>query len=462
MTHDVIQQLEAYGAYADAVAPAISTDDLDLRSAEPVPTRTLQRRAFPNWVVAVGAAAAVFILIGGVLWLVGGSGSTVIDEPASTTLVPPATTIPVTETAPTTLVPPATTIPVTETANRVAWDWSPLLSTTVARETPAAATCPEGTNPDAPGPIDQIRPGNASLGYAAFDQSAGRVVYVDGGATWTFDVCTNTWHQMPPTGLAPGELSGGLVYDVDSDVTVALGFESVYVYDANTNTWTRPASDGLRFDEDNSITPYGGAYDPVTGLIITSNRKGTPSENPLYWDFHWEFWAYDVDTNEWTLLGPLRLEPSSRDQLDFLGYSEQLDRLIVAGWLDGDMGTVLVDPRTGDVTVLPIYSPVVDFVWPSETYGAAGGTVYTTTRIQATTNEICGFDANYKSWTACFDVPNSPDTGDFPFPALVGDSINSRLLVINGRANVGAIDLATGEWTQLLSPTNTQITEDGP
>ena len=31
MTHDVIQQLEAYGAYADAVAPAIPTDELDLR-----------------------------------------------------------------------------------------------------------------------------------------------------------------------------------------------------------------------------------------------------------------------------------------------------------------------------------------------------------------------------------------------------------------------------------------------
>ena len=437
MTHDVIQQLEAYGAYADAAAPAISTDELEHRSAEPVPTRTLQRRAFPNWAVAVGAAAAVFILIGGVVWLVGGSRPAVIDEP-----MPVTTSVAV---SPTTIAPsPPVVVPDA---------WNPILASTKAGAAPPAATCPEGTTPDTPGPIDQIRPSNDSVGYAAFDQRAGRVVYLDhGGATWTFDVCTNTWHQMHPTGLVPGELSGGLVYDVDSDVTVALGFESVSVYDANTNTWTRPASDGLRFDEDDSISPYGGAYDPVTGLIITSNHKGTPSENPLYWDFHWEFWAYDVDTNEWTLLGPLRLEPSSRDQLDFLGYSEQLDQLIVAGWLDGDIGTVLVNPRTGDVTVLPIESPVVDFVWPNETYGAAGGTVYTTTRIKATPREICGFDADYKSWTACFDVPNSPDTGDFPFPALVGDSINSRLLVINGRASVGAIDLTTGDWTQLLAP----------
>jgi hypothetical protein len=336
-------------------------------------------------------------------------------------------------------------------------EWNSILSTTKAKSAPTAAICPEGTNPDVAGPIDQIRPSNASVGYAAFDQRTGRVVYLDHvGATWTFDVCTNTWHQMHPTGWVPGELSGGLVYDVDSDVTVALGFESVSVYDANTNTWTRPASDGLGFDEDSSITPFGGAYDPVTGLIITSNRWRISPTSPLYW----EFWAYDVDTNEWTLLGPLRLEPSSKDQLDFLGYSEQLDRLIVAGWLDGDIGTVLVDPWTGDATVLPIESPVVDIGWPNEAYGAAGGTVYATTRIMDTPHDICGFDANHKSWTACFDVPNSPEPDVFPFPALVGDPINNRLLLINGTASawatasrVGAIDLATGGWTQLLAPT---------
>ncbi len=341
MTHDVIQQLEAYGAYADAAAPAISTDELDHRSAERVPTRTLQRRAFPNWAVAVGAAAAVFILIGGVVWLVGGSRSAVIDEP-----MPVTTSVAV---SPTTIAPsPPVVVPDA---------WNPILASTKAGAAPPAATCPSGTDPNAPGPVDQERPSNDSVGYAAFDQRVGRVVYLDHvGATWTFDVCTNTWHQMHPTGLVPRELSGGLVYDVDSDVTVALGYESVSVYDANANTWTRPASDGLGFDEDDSITPVGGAYDPVTGLIVTSNHRWTSETSPLYW----EFWAYDVDANEWTLLGPLRLEPSNKDQLDFLGYSEQLDRLIVAGWLDGDMGTVLVDPRTGDAGVLPIESPVVD------------------------------------------------------------------------------------------------------
>jgi len=107
MTHDVIQQLEAYGAHADAVAPAISTDELDLRSAERVPTRTPQRRAFPNWAVAVGAAVAVFILIGGVVWLLGGAGTGVINEPTTVSTTPPTTT---TAPATTTTIAPATTM----------------------------------------------------------------------------------------------------------------------------------------------------------------------------------------------------------------------------------------------------------------------------------------------------------------------------------------------------------------
>ena len=343
--------------------------------------------------------------------------------------------------------------------------WNPILATTQAKPVPPAATCPPGTDPDAAGPADQEHPAAGWTGdlAAAFDQHAGRIVYVDTlGETWTFDVCANTWLRMNPTGALIGELSGGLVYDADSDVTVALGYEHVSVYDANTNTWANPANDGLGFDESGSISPIGGAYDPVTGLIITSNRKGTPSENPLYWDFHWEFWAYDVDTNEWALLGPLQLEPSDKDQLDFLGYSEQLDRLIVAGYVDGKMGTILVDPRTGEVTVLPIDSPIVDIGYSNETYGAAGGTVYTTTGRVDTPRHICGFDADRMSWTACYDAPSDADTGHLPFfAAMVGDPINQRLILINGvggnfwseaTPDIWAIDFNTGNWTQILSP----------
>jgi len=340
--------------------------------------------------------------------------------------------------------------------------WNPILATTLAKPAPPAASCPLGTDPNAPGPADQERPeaGWTSLLAAAFDRHAGRIVYVDTlGETWAFDVCTNTWHRMNPTGAMIGELSVGMVYDVDSDLTVALGFEHISVYDANTNTWTQPSNDGLGFNTDD-ITPFGGTYDPVTGLIITSNLRWTSETSPTYW----EFWAYDVDTNEWTLLGPLNMEPEAQDQLDFLGYSERLDRLIVAGSVDGEVGTILVDPRTGAVTVLPIETPVVDLIWPNETYGAAGGTVFATTNTMDTPHDICGFDANVKSWTACFDTPEVAQTDRHErFDAMVGDPINQRLILINGIGggwssevvtadDVWTIDLDTGEWTQLLAP----------
>ena len=442
-------------AELDLLEPPDMVSDINRRIAERQVVATASPVHSPGvwWrgpLIAAGTAAAILTVVVGSLLLLGGDDSDVVDGPT-----------------PTTLAPPATTVPVMEPMSPIVEAWNPILTTTVAREAPAAATCPDGTNPDVPGPIEQVRPGTEGVGVvsAVFDQHAGRIVYVNAlGETWTFDVCTNTWHHMHPTGTAPDHSFGGLVYDVDSDVTVALGPESVAVYNANSNTWTHPTNDRLGYGT-NHITPYGAAYDPVTGLIITSNRRGT-SETSADAPFSWEFWAYDVDTNEWTLLGPLRLEPSAWDFLELLGYSEQLDKLIVTGsvitrpWVEAETVTILVDPRTGDVTELPIDSPGVNMAWPSESYGAAGGTVYVTTFTMTTIpNDVCGFDADLGSWSACFGVPRTPETGFFRLPALVGDPINNRLLAINGISSagtpisrVGAIDLATGEWTLLLAP----------
>jgi sugar lactone lactonase YvrE len=89
MNIDVIRELESYGDYADTMAPAVTLDDLIVRRDGTASTVSAQRRAIPNWTVAIGTAIAIIVLIGGASWLLGGSESEVADEP-----MPPPTTLP--------------------------------------------------------------------------------------------------------------------------------------------------------------------------------------------------------------------------------------------------------------------------------------------------------------------------------------------------------------------------------
>ncbi len=134
----------------------------------------------------------------------------------------------------------------------------------VARE-PA---CPAGTNPDEPGPVNQARPSPYFATAMAFDRRAGRLVVVTGSyglvETWAFDVCTNTWTRMDPNREPPS--FGRLVYDVDSDATIAVDGSTghLWAYDLQANTWTEKA-----------VVPAEvtlGAYDPVSGLVVAASR----------------------------------------------------------------------------------------------------------------------------------------------------------------------------------------------
>jgi hypothetical protein len=340
----------------------------------------------------------------------------------------------------------------TTTVTARAGNWNPVLATTRARTAPPAASCPAGTDPNAPGAADQDRPvaGWTSLLAGVFDRHTGRIVYVDTlGETWTFDVCANTWHRMNPTGALIGELSAGLVYDVDSDVTVALGFKHISVYDANTNAWTQPRNDNIGIG-DGRIVPMGAVYDPISGLIITTDLT----------DSSLDTWAYDVDTNTWTLIGRL-WEQQGQDYtwFELLGYSQESDRLI---FTSVDNTTALVDPRTGDQTLISTATPAISFGWPQAQYGPAADTVYVAEGVWAEgtmfPDQICGFDPATSTWTSCFGFPNGSRYESFA--AMVGDPINNRLVLINGvygnfwvnaDGNVWAMDLDTGVEIQLLA-----------
>jgi len=256
--------------------------------------------------------------------------------------------------------------------------WSPILSTTKARPAPTAATCPEGSNPNAPGPIDQARPGEGpwSNQAAVFDTRAGRIVYVDeSGETWTFDVCTNIWRAMEPAFVPDaahlGE--GQLVYDIDSDRTIAFGPRNVYAYDAAANTWTRRGSPDGR-DLRGSWT--GAGYDPVSGLVLVQFDDGM-------------LVAYDVDTDTWTEIGTITepREVTHEGQTQTLGppfligHVAETDRLVFLGFNGApfqDDGA-LINPRNGSAT--PLEEPeggVVGGFGPFR-YATSGDTAYPST-----------------------------------------------------------------------------------
>lgn len=358
----------------------------------------------------------------GTLWMAAPEGGLIgFDGSDVDRLAVPADAPPVQTPAVSTIVPvPSSTVAL-----------SPL-PITPAQEAPPAATCPPGTS-IAPGPLGQERPepgwvGNAA---AAYDRHAGRIVYVDTlGDTWGFDVCTNTWTNLRPTGAAIGDREGGLVYDVDSNKLIALG-RSASIYDPDANTWTNRSTGW-------SWPVWDAVYDPVSGLVLAHHDgflKG-----------------YDVDTDRWTNVAPL-----AEDIGALLGYSSQLDR-IISFTSSGRTRTALIDPRTGEITALDAPLPPIMGGFGSLSYSRALDTAF----IVSEGRMICRFDALALDW-ACFDTPPQVDSPYGAFAAMAGDPINNRIVLINSlfgdwgtestADDVWAIDLDTGDWIQLLAPT---------
>jgi len=401
----------------------------------------------PNWAVAVGAAVAVFILIGGVVWLIGrGIRTNVVDEPIVATTVPATTTT------------VSVTTSTADVADPVIPDqWSSVLATTSASTAPPAAICPQGTDPNAPGPVDQARPGEGPQGYqaAVFDTHAGRIVFIDrSGETWTFDVCTNTWQAMDPAFVPATTYAyvsrGQLVYDIDSDRTIAFGPRNVYAYDAASNTWTRRS---FPVDRDLGAAWPGAVYDPISGLVLLQFDDGM-------------LVAYDVDTDTWTEIG-VTSEPreiTSEGQTEtsnppyLVGHVAQADRLaFLRHAVPGH--SKLVNPRTGEATDLADPPGAAGLFGPFS-YATGGDTAYTNT------GDLCRLEPVTFTWECSFTTA----LGVSP-SALVYDPINTRVVAIsntyrtststNVTDNVLAIDSTTGDTVELLATANTRTETDG-
>lgn len=400
----------------------------------------------PGWAIAVAAAAVVLVVIGGMTMLLGGSDGSVapVSPPQSTTSLPVSTTV--------------------AEAPVLVEGWNPILSEMVAGDPPPAATCPPGATPDLPGEVDQVRPGEGPWNNqaAVFDTHAGRIVFLDETAeSWTFDVCTNTWDRMDPDGT-PGSqeigdrVVGELVYDVDSDRTIAFGPHYVSVYNATTNSWSNrpgPANMDVSFE----APGIGAVYDPASGLVLVVTDDGLLA-------------AYDVDTDTWTEVGRIiearEITSEGQTQSAFppflVGYVAETDRLAFLGF-DGapfqDEGRLL-NPRTGESAPLEQPEGGVWGGFGAFRYATGGETAYTYGN-----SGVCRLDSASLDWNC------NPYVGMSGPSAMVYDPINDRIVVINNSCctwpgttvtdDVQAIDFNTGEQIELLITANTRKETEG-
>lgn len=289
--------------------------------------------------------------------------------------------------------------------------------------------CPAGSTPDEPGPIDQVRPPD-DPSAVAFDRRAGRLVAVtnagDGIQTWTFDVCTNSWARMDPVREPPSFEAVHLVYDVDSDTTIAAEMgKPTWAYDLQADTWTRK---GVPPDIANERW-FGWTYDPESGLVIVAADD--------------EVWSYDVDIDRWT-----RISRAPWSSGATLAYDGTVDRIVAYT----RTATWLLDIRSGTWSKSIADSPAVYSLWGMNDYApvilydtAAGRTV-----VADLQGRTAAYDATEDRWEIL-----SAETGPGVRPQLpfsVYDPVNERLVGLNADS-VLAFDLTTRERIVLLEPT---------
>lgn len=321
------------------------------------------------------------------------------------------------------------------------------------------AACP-GSAPDEPGPVDQARP--RAHGYStpmAFDREFGRIVLLEDrlsgdSPTWTFDVCSNTWMRMGSS-LPKSPTRGGveLVYDVDSERTLAVGDDGiVWAYDLEADAWT-----------ENGVAPgkppFRLVYDPVSGLVLFQSFQTSALE----------LWTYDAEADTWAEVQQegTPLVGSSADH-NLLAYDASVDRVVMydgdscGGCPSGDR-TRLLDPRTGVWSASEVPTPDVN-----TGFWASGGEIAydeAAQRVVVFSDGFVGaYDATADRWTRLYGRERCCQEG--PLNRLghwmVYDPLNERLVVYGGSYrtsegwvkadDVWAFDAADRTWLQLLAP----------
>jgi hypothetical protein len=310
--------------------------------------------------------------------------------------------------------------------------------------------CPPGTDPGAPGPIDQARPPQDAPLAMTFDRRAGRLVALvgvdDAVETWTFDVCANVWTQMHPSREPFGWVQ--LAYDAEADRTIGVAdcrdcigdpHGVVWAYDREADTWSETGAGPT------GVTWL--SYDPDADLVLALGDAGGP------YDGRKELWSYSVETGAWTPILPVASDRG------LFAYDTSVHRIIAYGPAADpesvDRATRLLDIRTGRWSLSGAVTPGV---WGSGSWGAPPAIAYDEaaelTAVFGTS--LAAYDATTDRWAVLIGEADR-DPSDWLPSSMVYDPVNRRLVglgrgVVANQGSVVAFDLVARTWTVLLEP----------
>ncbi len=288
----------------------------------------------------------------------------------------------------------------------------------------------------------------------AYDPTTDRTILFGGsggdtkfGDTWALDLTSKTWTKIPATGGGPSARDYcQMVYDpVGNDLLLFGGADDsgdrndLWAFDVTSNTWTR-------------LSPSGTLPPPREGHAMTYELDskqvlvfgGLNSDSGTLFN---DLWAYDVTANAWTKLDPTGPAPAVRESTAMAYDPDSLQVLIFGGLSLGDdadteLGDMWIFDRGTEATVWGklLLSGVVPSARQGHALAAApafGGLLMFGGRFgNADLNDLWMYDGYW--------YPQQP-SGESPSPReghqMAYDSSAGAVVLFGGFDSVASLDL---------------------
>jgi hypothetical protein len=188
----------------------------------------------------------------------------------------------------------------------------------------------------------EVQPPARSFESMVYDSTRHKMILFGGATldgkflddTWAYDLATNTWTNLDPTGRVPSGRAGhSMAYDPASGMVILFGgrfgdsgfLHDTWTYDPAANTWTKLHPTGERPVE---RALHSMVYDPASGKVILCGGWNRGTGGNTVDD---DIWAYDRAANTWTQIPVSR--PSFGESSPMV-YDPTSGRVILRAWCD--------------------------------------------------------------------------------------------------------------------------------